>query len=68
MFGNESLGTSNCKFGVSQGYSNMASRIREAQLQNLKHMLILHKYLAQKYLNKKVKFTSKQQWKEELVV
>lgn len=61
MFGNESLETSNYKFEVSQGYLNMASGIREAQLQNLKHMLTSHKYRAQKYLNKKMEFTSKQQ-------
>jgi len=39
----------------------MASRIRESHLQNLKHMLKLHKCCAQKYLNKNMKLASKRQ-------
>lgn len=60
MFGNKSLEMGNCKFEASEGYLNMARGVR-AQLENLKHMLMSHKYCGQKYLNKKMEFTSKQQ-------
>lgn len=42
----------NYTFEVSQGSLNTMSGIREAQLQNLKHVLISCKYCAQKYLKR----------------